>query len=76
MAVTTGLATITVTIGDSRRMTFETNSRSRLSYFEVPFDSHTTGAVVLALNGRTTSGPQIAAGREQSPNVSTRLHKR
>ncbi len=72
MAVTTGLASITVTIGDSRRMTFETNSQSRLSYFEVPFDRQNTGAVVLGLNGKTTRGPEIRAFREQTDNVSTR----
>lgn len=69
MAVTKGFASITVTIGDSRRVTFETNSRSPLSYFEVPFDIHNTGAVTLALNGRTTRGPDISAAREES-NVS------
>ncbi|KAK4153837.1 glycoside hydrolase [Chaetomidium leptoderma] len=65
MAVTKGFARITVTIGESRRMTFETNSRNPLSYFEVPFDSHTTGPVLLALDGRTTSGPEIEGRCEE-----------
>ena len=65
MAVTTGLAYVTVTIGDSR-MTFETNSRSPLSYFEAPLDRHHTGAVSLTLNGKTTTGPEIGDVRGQN----------
>ena len=70
MAVTTGLAYVSVTIGDSR-MTFETNSRSPLSYFEMPFDSHNAGAVSLTLNGKTTTGPEIRVARGQN-NVRAR----
>lgn len=45
-------------------MTFETTSRSPLSYFEVPLDKNTTGPVMLTLNGRTTTGAEIRAGRD------------
>lgn len=65
MAVTRGLASITVTVGDSHRMTFETNSRDTVSYFEVPFNSHTTGPVWLDLNGRVAEGPEIRGDCEQ-----------
>jgi hypothetical protein len=73
MAVTKGPASITVTIGHSRRMTFETNSQNPISYFEMPFDSHTTGPVTLALNGRSTIGPEIGGAcgeREVSTGAS------
>jgi glucan endo-1,3-alpha-glucosidase len=76
MAVTKGLASVTVTIGNSRRMTFETNSRSPLSYFEVPFDRHTTGPVMLTLNGRTTTGAEIRTGCEDSVVGTLAKHKR
>jgi hypothetical protein len=66
MAVTKGPASITVTIGHSRRMTFETNSQNPISYFEMPFDSHTTGPVTLALNGRSTIGPEIGGACEET----------
>lgn len=61
MAVTRGPASITATIGDSREMTFRTHwhSWSPLSYFEMPFDSQTTGPVQITLNGKTTRGPAI-----------------
>ncbi|KAJ4287068.1 hypothetical protein N0V88_007762 [Collariella sp. IMI 366227] len=65
MAVTRGSALITLTIGDFCRMTLETRSRSPLSYFEVPFDSHAVGPVVLALNGKATTGPAIRRGGEE-----------
>ncbi|KAK4133767.1 glycoside hydrolase family 71 protein [Trichocladium antarcticum] len=61
MAVTRGPASITATIGESREMTFRTHwhSWSPLSYFEMPFDSQTTGPVQITLNGKTTIGPAI-----------------
>lgn len=75
MAVTKGLASITVTIGNSRRVTFETNSQNPVSYFEVPIDRHTTGPVLLALNGRTTTGAEIVAGCDESEVSSLVRHK-
>lgn len=59
MSVTRGPASITVAIGDLREMTFRTQSHSPVSYFEMPFDSNTTGPVLVTLNGRTTIGPEI-----------------
>jgi glucan endo-1,3-alpha-glucosidase len=56
-------------IGSSRRMTFETNSRNPVSYFELPFDSVTIGPVSLTLNGRTTVGREIQAACDHG-NVS------
>jgi glucan endo-1,3-alpha-glucosidase len=50
-------------------MTFETDSRNPVSYFELPFDSLTTGPVSLTLNGRTTVGPEIKAACDDG-NVS------
>lgn len=47
-------------------MTFETNGRSPLSYFEVPLGRDTTGPVMLTLNGRTTTGAEIRAGCDDS----------
>ncbi|KAK4118909.1 glycoside hydrolase family 71 protein [Parathielavia appendiculata] len=69
MAVTRSLARINIAIGTSRRMTFETDSRSRVSYFELPFDSLTTGTVTLTLNGKTAVGPEIK-GTCEGGNVS------
>ncbi len=51
-------------------MTFEPNSCKPLSYFEMPFDRHNTGAVSLTLNGKTTTGPEIGVVGDQN-NVRT-----
>ncbi|KAK3294952.1 glycoside hydrolase family 71 protein [Chaetomium fimeti] len=59
MAVTKGVACITVTIGNACRVTFETTSRNPVSYFEVPYDHRITGPVSLTLNGKTAVGPEI-----------------
>ncbi|KAK4095914.1 glycoside hydrolase family 71 protein [Parathielavia hyrcaniae] len=59
MAVTRSLVRITIAIGTSRRMTFETDSRNPVSYFELPFDGLTTGTVTLTLNGTSAVGPEI-----------------
>lgn len=59
MAITRDPAFIRVAIGECREMTFRTHNGSPISYFEMPFDSHTTGAVEMTLNGRTTRGPEI-----------------
>ncbi|KAL2162356.1 hypothetical protein VTH06DRAFT_7269 [Thermothelomyces fergusii] len=59
MAVTKGPACITVAVGNSRRLTFETSSYNPVSYFELPFDCYTSGPVLLTLNGETTIGPEI-----------------
>jgi glucan endo-1,3-alpha-glucosidase len=66
MAVTKGPASLTVTVGDSLRMSFDISSPSPVSYFEVPFDRYTTGVVTLTLNGRWTKGPEIRDGSQDS----------
>jgi len=55
-------------------MSFDINSPNPVSYFEVPFDQHTTGAVTLSLNGRMTSGPEITDGFGES-KVSCAVHR-
>ncbi|KAK4112910.1 glycoside hydrolase family 71 protein [Canariomyces notabilis] len=62
MAVTKGAASITVAIGKSYKVVFETQEQDPISYFEVPFGSHTTGAVVISMNGKSTVGPEITDG--------------
>ncbi|KAL2129258.1 hypothetical protein VTI74DRAFT_8012 [Chaetomium olivicolor] len=64
MAITREAAVISLAIGDSCKMTFETSCPSPVSYFEVPFGRHTTGPVVLSLNDRTTTGPEIRSDCE------------
>ncbi|KAH6617236.1 glycoside hydrolase family 71 protein [Chaetomium tenue] len=59
MAVTKGVASITITAGNACRVTFETTSQSPVSYFEVPYNNRTTGPVTLALDGKTATGPEI-----------------
>ncbi|KAL2264472.1 hypothetical protein VTK26DRAFT_37 [Humicola hyalothermophila] len=61
MAITRGATSITVTIGGTHQTTFETLDSSRISYFEMPFGSNTTGPVEISLNGRTVTGPEITA---------------
>ena len=76
MAVTRGPASVTVSIGESQMMTFRTHGQSPISYFEMPFDSQTTGAVEITLNGKTTKGPEITGEIENeavSDNIS-RVH--
>ncbi|KAK4145665.1 glycoside hydrolase [Dichotomopilus funicola] len=59
LAVTKNPARITLEIGHTCRMVFETRSRNPVSYFEVPFDEYTTGVVSLSLGNKTTVGPEI-----------------
>ncbi|KAK3349481.1 glycoside hydrolase, partial [Lasiosphaeria hispida] len=58
MAATRGSTSLRVTIGD-REWAFETRSKTRVSYFEVPFDCHTVGSVKISLDGKTAWGPAI-----------------
>jgi hypothetical protein len=62
MAVTKSAASITVEIGKSCKVVFDTQEHDPISYFEVPFDSHTTGAVVISMNEKSTVGPEITDG--------------
>lgn len=52
--------TVTVAIG-SRWKSFGTRTDSPLSYFEIPFDSNSTGPVTIAMNGKTKEGPAITS---------------
>lgn len=51
-------------------MMFETKSRNPVSYFEVPFDEYTTGAVSLSLGENTTVGPEIKTWTSADGKVS------
>lgn len=58
VALTTGARQLTVAIGQ-RVWYFETNRKSRASYFEVPFDSSIVGPVRVTLGDKAVDGPPI-----------------
>ncbi|GAB1316196.1 Glycoside hydrolase [Madurella fahalii] len=64
VTLTRGAASVTVTIGEFRKMTLETQKREPIVYFEVPYGSHATGPVTITLNDRTTTRPAITDGSD------------
>ncbi|KAK4449564.1 glycoside hydrolase [Podospora aff. communis PSN243] len=58
VALTMESRQLTVVIGQ-RVWYFQTNPNSRVSYFEVPFDSRTVGSVRIALGQKYVDGPPI-----------------